>query len=110
LDAHEGLVSFGEMQGVIDKEVDLLLALSPANVFSLHHSPCHTNMEPSKEECVEMLKRRPKRIWEHFGLKNAAQAVAIFYGTLKQLHEQGKFEIFPSLPKNLEILVNEKSR
>lgn len=62
------------------------------------------NMEPSKEECVEMLKRRPKRIWEHFGLKNAAQAVAIFYGRLKEFHEAGKFKQFPGLPKNLEIL------
>lgn len=104
LDAHEGLVSFGEMQGVIDKEVDLLLALSPANVFSLHHSPCHLNMEPSKEECVEMLKRRPKRIWEHFGLENAQQAVTIFYGKLKELQEAGRFKQFPGLPDNLEIL------
>lgn len=102
-DAHEGLVAFGEMQGVIDKDVDLVLALSPANVFVLHHA-CHISNEPSKEECILMLKKRPKRIWEHYGLSSAKQAAAIFYGRLKELHEQGRFVVFPGLPKNLEIL------
>lgn len=104
LAVHEGLVSFGEMSGVIDKDVDLLLALSPANTFVLHNMACHIGNRPSKEDCVEMLRRRPKRIWQHYGFKNAQEAVTIFYGRLKELHEQGKFKQFPGLPKNLEIL------
>lgn len=104
LAVHEGLVSFGEMSGVIDKDVDLLLALSPANTFVLHNMACHIGNKPSKEDCVEMLKRRPSRLWKHFGFENAQDAVMIFYGRLKELHEQGKFVVFPSLPKNLEIL------
>lgn len=108
LAVHEGLVSFGEMSGVIDKEVDLLLALSPANTFVLHNMACHIGNKPSKEDCVEMLRRRPGRIWEHFGLENAQQAVAIFYGKLKELQEAGKFKQFPSLPTNLDILANGK--
>lgn len=104
LAVHEGLVSFGEMSGVIDKDVDLLLALSPANTFVLHNMACHIGNRPSKEDCVEMLRRRPERVWQHYGFKNAQEAVTIFYGRLKELHEQRKFKQFPGLPKNLEIL------
>lgn len=104
LAAHEGLVAFAEMQKVENSKLDMLLALSPANVFPLHHMPCHSNLKPSKEECVEMLKKRSVWFWEEYGYPSARAAVAHFYGRLKELQEEGIFKQFPSLPTNLEIL------
>ena len=103
--AHEGLVAFGEMSGVIDSKLDLLLATSPANVFVLHNSPCHIEKRPSKEECILMLKKRSAWFWEEYGYPDARAAVAHFYGRLKELQEEGVFKEFPGLPTNLDTLV-----
>lgn len=102
--AHEGLASFGEMMGVENSRLDVLLATSPANVFVLHNSPCHIEKRPSREQCVEMLKRRSEWFWQKYGFRNAREAVVYFYGKLKELQEEGIFKQFPGLPKNLEIL------